>query len=432
MTPDYHDRTLANGLRVLALRRGSGPLVEVRLHLPAPAFGARLLAQQTMLAACVAARHTVRRTGAAAAAPAAEAAEFTAGADYRRLILSCSTAAGGLATALRIVADALAGVSVTDAEYETERAKQTTRLRMLVAHPDTRARVELTRRLFPGHPVTAQVPDPAEFAAVSVDDVRGLAGAALRPNGATLVIVGSDQPTRSADLAQSLLAGWPTGKPRPAMPPLPSLPAGDIHLVPVAGATRAQIRLLASGVAYDDPRYAALMLASNILASGSSSRLLRDLREDKGYVYGVSCFFEPVPGGAMIALEADTATATAAPALEALAAQLRRLRTDPPTPDEIDAARHVVSGSTAISFASRATLASALAEMAASGIDPLSLFGFVERFRAVTAEAVGDAMGYFAPDRFAGLVIGDLPSTTNLAMGTSIEANALTYKEFDS
>jgi zinc protease len=416
VTPEYHDRTLANGLRVLALRKGAGPLVEVRLHIPAPAFNARRVAEQTMLAACLAARHTAGRT--AAATPAGAAAELAAWSDYRRVGLSCSTAVGGLDTALRILSDAVAGVAVTDAEYDTQRAQQVSRLRMLLAHPDIRIRIELTRRLFAGHPVTTQVPDAAELVAVSPDDVRRIAAATLRPNGATLVIAGSDEPARSADLAESLLGGWPAGEPRPAMPPLLSPPQGDIHVVPIPGAVRAQIRLRAAAVPYGDPRYAALMLASNILGAGTSSRLAQDLREDKGYVYGLSCYFEPVPGGMMIALEADTAAATAVPAFDAVVAQLRLLRTSPPTPEEIDAARRRALGATAISFASRAAMASSLAEMAVMGVDPLSLFGIAERFRAVVPEAVSDAAGFFAPDRFSGLVAGDLPATTRLEMGT--------------
>jgi predicted Zn-dependent peptidase len=415
MTPEYDDRTLGNGLRVLALRKGSGPLVEVRLQIPAPAFTARRVAEQTMLAACLATRHTAGRT---AATPVAAAAEFAAWSDYRRVGLSCSTAAGGLDTALRTLSDAIAGVSMTDAEYQSERAQQVTRLRLLGADPDTRTRTELTRRLFAGHPVTTQVPDAAEVAAVSADDVRRIAGATLRPNGAMLVIVGSDEPGRSAGLAESLLGDWPAGDPRPAMPPLPSPRPGDIRVVPVPGAARTQIRLRASAVPNGDPRYAALMLASNLLGAGTSSRLAQDLREHKGYVYGLSCYLEPVPGGTLIALEADTATATAVPAFEALVAQLRQLRTSPPTADEIDAARRRALGATAISFASRAAMASALAARAVTGVDPLSLFGIADRFRAVVPEAVGDAAGFFAPDRFAGVVAGDLPATTRLEMGT--------------
>jgi predicted Zn-dependent peptidase len=415
MTPTYEDRTLGNGLRVLTVRKGTGPLVEVRLQIPAPAFTARRVAEQNMLAACVTARHIVSGTATATASPAAAAAEFAAGSDYRWVGMSCSTAVGGLDTALRIVSDAVSGISVTDAEYEIERAKQVTRLRMALAHPSTRAAIELVRRLFAGHPV-AHVPDEAELAAVRADDVRRMPGATLRANGALLVIAGSDEPARSADLAESILDGWPAGDPAPAMPLLPSPPTGDIQVLPVPGATRAQIRLVATAVPYSDPRFAALMLAAGVLGSGTSSRLSRDLREDKGYVYGLSCHFEPVPGGMLIALEADTATATAMPAFEALATQLRVFQTSPPTPDEIDAARRRVLGAVAIGHASRAALASMLVEMSVCGVDPPSAFGIAERFRTVVPEAVGDAAGFFAPDRFSGLIAGDLPSAKPLEM----------------
>jgi hypothetical protein len=125
-----------------------------------------------------------------------------------------------------------------------------------------------------------------------------------------------------------------------------------------------------------------------------------------------------VPGSPTIALEADTATATAVPAFEALAAQLRRLSTSPPTPDEIDAARRRALGATAISFAARGTTAASLSDMAVADVDPMWMFGLAERFNAISTEEVVEAMDFFAPDRFAGLVAGDLPATTHLTLTT--------------
>ncbi|GIJ58496.1 M16 family metallopeptidase [Virgisporangium aurantiacum] len=408
------DRTLANGLRVLALRPGTGPLVEVRLHVPAPAVTRRQIAAQALLAACLTARHTTGRTGSASAAGAA--AEFRAWSDYRRVGMSGSCAVGGPEAVLRLVADAVTGLSATETDYATERGQLVTRLRLGLAHPDAPVRLALWRQLFGDHPIGLQLPDVDEVLALDADDVARHGAAALRPDGATLVIVGPTDPDRSVRLAGDLLGGWPPGPPRPAVPALSGIPEGDVRPFARPGAGRAQIRLRAAALPQDDLRYPALMVASNVFGSGTSSRLVRELREDKGYVYGVACFFDPVPGSTLVALEADTATGTALPAVGALAAELRRLFDSPPTVAEVDAARRRAVGAAVTSLASRAALASSLAELAAAGIDPPWLFGFADRLREVTHDAVLDATAHFAPHRFSGLVAGDLPADTHLEM----------------
>ncbi|WP_440066716.1 M16 family metallopeptidase [Streptosporangium sp. OZ121] len=383
------DRRLANGLRVLALRHGATPLVEARLHLPRPCRARGDLASSMLLAACLSQREDVEPD-----------VELGAAADVHQLTV---TAHGleprPLTAALARAVRALPG----EAEAEPARGQLITQLKMVRAHPDVTVRHELARHLFGDHPVAFQV---------SEQDVGRRPRRPFDPSGAVLVILGRDDPHSLADAAGEALAGWPAhprpAAPLPPLPPLPEIEGGRLALLPRPGAPQSRVRLRAQAVTVEHPRYPALFLALNVLGGYLSSRLSRSLREDKGYVYGVTTFFDTHPGSALLAAEADTAAATTDAALEVLAAELRRMRTHPPTEREIDSARAYALGSMATRLAPRAAFASALADMAAKGRDPLWLLDFPRRLAAVPpGEVVAAAKDFFAPGRFSGLVAAD-------------------------
>ncbi|MDA0635545.1 insulinase family protein [Nonomuraea sp. MCN248] len=378
-------RTLPNGLRVLPLRHGATPLVEARLHLPRPCRDRAGLAASTLLATCLSQRD--------------DDVEMSAAADVHQITV---TAYGpGLAAVTSALAQAARGTA--PAEPGPARAQLAAQLTMVRAHPDVMVREWLARHLFGDHPATLQV---------RPEDLGPLPSRPFDPRGATLVIAGRDDPAALADAAGAAFAAWhPSASSRTPPAPLPALPAvdgGRIAALPLPGAPQSRIRLRAPAVPPEHPRYPALFLALNVLGGYLSSRLSASLREDKGYVYGVTTFFDTAHGGALLAVEADTAAATTGAALAALAAELRRMRTHPPTVEEIRSARAYALGSMATRLAPRAAIASALIDMAAKGRDPLLVLDFPRRLEAVPApQVVAAAQEFFAPERFSGLLAAD-------------------------
>ncbi|MFF3442454.1 M16 family metallopeptidase [Streptosporangium sp. NPDC002721] len=387
------DRVLANGLRVLALRHGATPLVEARLHLPRPCPTPGDLAASALQAACL---------------PQHEDVRLSATADVHQMTVTAyGTDLEAVTTALAQVATQ--AVRAAPAEIEAARGQLIAQLKMVRAHHDTTIRQELARHLYGEHPVTFQVRE---------EDLGHLPRRPWRPfapGGAVLVILGREDPEHLADAAGEAFTGWsPAPGPDSPLPPPPAFEGGRLTLSPRPGAPQSRLRLRARAVTIEHPRYPALFLALNVLGGYLSSRLSRNLREDKGYVYGVTTFFDTYPGSALLAIEADTAAATTTAALDVLAAELRRMRTHPPTAEEIRAARAYALGSMATRLAPRAAFASALADMAAKGRDPLMVLDFPGRLAAVpSGDVVAAARDFFAPGRFSGLVAADPAALTS-------------------
>ena len=107
----------------------------------------------------------------------------------------------------------------------------------------------------------------------------------VSPTGALLLVVGDVRPAAALDAVEAALGDWAVGSSPAKAPALPSVSAGALMLVDRPGAVQSNLRLAGPGLRRSDPGYAALQLANTIFGGYFSSRLVANLREDKGYTY---------------------------------------------------------------------------------------------------------------------------------------------------
>jgi zinc protease len=204
------------------------------------------------------------------------------------------------------------------------------------------------------------------------------------------------------------LSGWSDERSAVVLPDLPSLAGGDLLFVPRAGAVQSQLRLSAQAVPRTDPRYPALQLANLVFGGYFSSRLVENIREDKGYTYHARSSVEFTPSGATLLVESDTASDVTAPALLETRYELGRLGVVPPTESEVDSVRQYAIGSLLIATASQTGLASQLVALVSLGLGVDWLVDHPGRLAEVTAEQIAEAaLEFFAPANFTGVVVGD-------------------------
>jgi predicted Zn-dependent peptidase len=334
--------------------------------------------------------------------------ELGAGVDPERLSIGGTALASGLDRLLDVLADALTGAVYTDEEVARERDRLVERIAMSSAQPGTIARKALQRRRYGDHPFAHEMPEAADVAEVTAAQVRELHRKSLVPRGSVLVLVGDIDPGGTRDLVQQALAGWRSDHAATDMAPLPEVTGGDLLLVHRPGAVQSQLRLSARAIPRTDPRYPALQLTNLIFGGYFSSRLVENIREDKGYTYHARSYLEFTPQAASLLVDADTASGVTAAALWETRYELGRLGLVPPTGDELESVRQYAIGSLLISTSSQSGLASQLVTLAGLGLDPEWLRAHPARLAAVTAEQVADAaLTFFAPTAFTGVVVGD-------------------------
>jgi predicted Zn-dependent peptidase len=406
--PDTVDTVLANGLRVLAVRQPSVPMVEIRLRVPfggsEPTHPAKAeLLSETLLTGTAHRDRVKVDTDLALVG-----GELSAGVDPERLSVVGSALATGLDRLLDVLADVLTAASYVDDEVMRERERLVERITVAEAQPGVIARKALQRRRYGDHPFAHEMPEASEVAVVVPEEVRALHANAVVPRGSVLVLVGDVDPAVAVGQIESALAGWTSGHAAATMAELPLITGGDLLLVPRPGAVQSQLRLSAQAIPRTDPRYPALQLANLAFGGYFSSRLVENIREDKGYTYHARSSVEFTPGGASLLVDADTASDVTAAALWEMRYELGRFGLVPPTESEVESVRQYAIGSLVTATSSQSGLASQLSALAAVGLDPDWLRTHPARLAAVTVEQVGQAaLEFFAPTRYTGVVVGD-------------------------
>lgn len=409
---DMRDRTLGNGLRVLCLRHGHGPLVEARCVVP------RLVTTERDLFEAV--LHSAAAANVRSGLPGDQEALLRSSVDLGGTASPWASVFSGvcqnqeLALMLRHLAGAVIAPRITEIDVAREYDLLMAQFQTHASHPQNRVMEYLARAIHGGHPAalrrTATFFDPEAdgYQRGTVPDV------VLGPQEAVLILlVGSDaDPDAAFETAESVFGEWDAPSTGWRAPQGPPLAPGEPIRYDLPGSPRSYLSLRAEAVPYSDDRYPALLTTMNALGGSSSSRLMRNLRGANGWVYGVSAALDFFPGHTHLAIEAETAREHTNDLLDGVRTQLAKMSNHPPDEEEFLAIKRYTNGSIRTRLTSQADITAALADLAVNGLDPLSLANFTDRLARVSHEEVVEASRTFLdPERFTGIIGADSSAT---------------------
>ena len=137
-----------------------------------------------------------------------------------------------------------------------------------------------------------------------------------------------------------------TGTPDVKLPLAPSPVTeakGGVELLPGAVQTTLRVgRILP--LSWDSMDYARFMLLTTLLGGYFGSRLMSNLREDKGYTYGISARSQIYRGVIVFYITADVAAGTADAAEEEIRRELQRLCDEPVDEEKLQEVKTVMAG----------------------------------------------------------------------------------------
>jgi zinc protease len=328
--------TLPSGLEVVALRREGTSLVEARLLLRTGLAGeggrAVLLPRAALQTSWGSAWLHAWRVGAHVQTRVAE--------DHAGVVVSA--ASGNLPHVLDDLGQwsmqARANYSFFARDWY---ARQLAREATL---PHTRAEQAMRARLFPGHGYGAS-PTEAEARALTDDDAEAWLERHLRPEHATLLLVGELPPLPELrKQVEGLMGGWhgspherPPGPAPSPEPPLPS--ARNVVVVDRPGAGQADLHL---GLRWRTLE-AGQEATADTLTSLLQERLQRQLREQLGLTYGVQVATDVQARAATLHVRTAVDARSAAGTLEQVLAELGTLEDSPLADEVVERARWQVA-----------------------------------------------------------------------------------------
>jgi zinc protease len=406
--PSVAERTLSNGLRVVAVRRASVPLVHVRLRVPNAIRREADLARTTLLG-----RGMLLGTGNRSQSDLAEALQRIGGglraddgADGPSF--SGESLRSGLGDLLGLLAEVLTEAAYPRAATEREAGRLADQLRRLLSQPGVVADEAWLHRRYGGHPYGRSLPAPDEVAEITPRSLRSLHQRRVVPAGSLLVLVGDLTPARALDQVEKALGDWRGDGAGAEVPKVPDLPSEPLLLVDRPGAVQSNLRLGGVAPRRTDPGYAAGQLANGIFGGSFSSRLTQNIREDKGYTYSPHSAIRHSRGDSRVLTSAEVATEVTAPAMVEVLYELGRIVALPPKQEELDATVQYLTGTLALGTATQAGLAETLADILTDGMTVDWMQEYPQRLASVTAEEVQEAAArMLAPASLVKVVVGD-------------------------
>jgi zinc protease len=392
--PPFQTFTLENGLEVIFVEQHEVPRLSLQLYVggsnaAAPADQQGVADFMTELLT----KGTETRT----AAEIAEQIESAGGsvgssADLEWTSLSVQALRTDADLAFDLLADMARQPTFPQKEFDVIKQQTLTFLAQEDVNPDTLANRQFGRIAYGEHPYGFYI-DQETVEPLSREDVVEFYETYYKPNNALLVVVGDTTLEEVEAQIERVFGDWQEGD-VPDFLDYPETEMGDtsmIYLIDRPDAEQATVQIGNRGINARNPDRYALIVTNAVLGGGASSRLFENLRESKGYTYGIySRFGRPNDVSTFRVLTSVTQENTG-DAVSEILNELERIRTEPISEEELDDAKGLLIGNFALAIEDPGDFASQLSNRRLTGVPIEELNTYLQEIEQVTAEEAQQA-----------------------------------------
>jgi zinc protease len=308
------------------------------------------------------------------------------------------------AAAFAILRDVLTRPRFDEAIFERERNRTVAALRESLTRPETIASRAFWSALYGEHPYGRQ-PTVEGLGRISIDDLREFHAARYTARSAIVTIVGALSRAEAEALAQQLTEGLPAGE-APAATPVVMMPQGGEQRLPHPAA-QAHIHIGLPALKRGDPDFYALMVGNYTLGGGGFvSRLMKEVRDKRGFAYSVYSYFAPMKEAGPFQIGLQTKREQANDALRVTREVLQRFLAEGPSEDELKAAKANIVGSFPLRLDSNRKILDNVAVIAFYGLPIDYLDTYAANVQKVTAADVRAAFAHYVrPENLVTIVV---------------------------
>jgi zinc protease len=402
---------LANGLEVVLAEAHSIPKFHGELYFRA---GNALVVNRAPCLAEMTA--TVVRTG------TAKRASRQIEEDLRRLGADLGTNAGQDTSAisfaglsefaeplLQMVNELAREASFPDAEFERERRQKLEEVKLERTSPGFLAGERLRKVLFGAHPYAQVSPSEAQVAAYQREDLQSVYRDIYTPENALLMLVGDFDPPALLKTIEKAFGDWTGKKPVAKETAAPPKPHGRrVYLVHNPGSVQTQILAGCHAITRKHPDWLRLGLTNSLYGGAFNSRLVMNIREDKGYTYSPRSGLMPLREYGYFSISAAVRNDVVAASLTEIFYELDRLRSVRVPEAELADAQNYQTGVFSMGLATQEGLLSQFSTMELNELPADYLETYRDKIRGLTAEdLLATARKYLDSANMQIVVVGD-------------------------
>ncbi|MCE4538824.1 insulinase family protein [Pelomonas sp. P7] len=412
--PAAQSFTLPNGLTVIHSRKAGLPLVSASLVVRAgqavnPAdkpglagFTAGMLPEGTK----------TRSAQQIAEAVAALGATLTSQAGPEEARIDFSGLKASAREGLGLLADLVLNPAFADPEIARQKAQRLAALAQAREQAPLLANAVGNRVTYgEGHPLAENaLGTEASIKAVDAAALRGFWQARYRPESSALVVAGDLTEAELRSLVEPLFGGWKGAGEAPAARPLP--PAKPIAartvVVDKPGAPQTALAVVAPGPLAATPDAAAIKVMNAALGGLFTSRINNQLREVKGYTYGIYSGYTMGRERGQFGIRGSVRTDVTGAALVDMWKEIEGMRAKPMDAAELNRVRNAQLLSLPGLFDTNFAVVAGYAGNWSSGLPLSTITELPKKYGAVTsATALKAAQQYLDPAQLIVVAVGD-------------------------
>jgi predicted Zn-dependent peptidase len=404
----YQEFILDNGLRVFVVENHKIPRVSWRLFVDVPPLMEGESAGYSQLAGDLLTTGTENKTK----------AEIDEAVDFIGANLSSGGSgifAGSLTkhkeTLLELMSEVLLHPSFPQDEFEKLKKQYLAGLAQAKDDPDEMAgNVSQVLRFGKDHPYGEQQTEETTEN-ITLDECKAYYETYFKPNISYLIVVGDITPAEAKQSAEKYFGSWKEGMVEKTAFPMPQKPdEPKVAFVNKTGAVQSVLRVcypieLKPG----SPDVIKAKVMNTLLGGIPNARLENNIREDKGFTYGIrSSISEDPYVGSFTTLLGSVRSEVTDSAMTEILYEMKRLREERVPEDELSLIKSVMTGAFARGLESPQTIADYALNIARYNLPPDYYRTYLEKLNAVTAEDVmAMAKKYLTPDQAHILVVGN-------------------------
>jgi zinc protease len=380
--PTYRAHTLENGLKVFIMEAREVPLVTVRLLIP---VGSAQDDRDREGIANLTATLTMKGAGGMTADEIAETIDGVGGrlnayADRDMTLVTGSFMARDLSRALDMMSTVVMKPDFAPEEVEREKGIITAELQSYKEEPYWLATIAFVNALVGDHPYAHHIEGTIEsIAEIKRDDIVTFHKEHYVPSGSILTIVGDVNAKKALKDVKNKFVRWKGAAKSRKIEPLEmkAFPGTKVVVIDKPDATQSQIRIGNIAVGRNTPDYFPLLVANTILGGGFTSRLVDEIRVNRGLTYGVRSRLNQLRHGGMFGVYTFTKNETLRETIDVALAEVGKIRTEEVGEEELTKSKRYLSGLFPFDLETNADLARWLTELAFYGLPD----DFVENYR---------------------------------------------------
>ena len=351
--PAIQTATLENGLEIYLVEKHELPLVEIRLNVkrgwaadPADKPGTAALTAD-MLDEGVKGMDALKLS----AEVESLGARLNTGSNFDGSFISLNVLKSRLEPGLDLMARVAVEPTFPEAEFERIRKSYLGRQQQESRQPRQQALKEFQKRIFgEGHPYSQPFSGSGTreaLAALTPADLAAFHSTYYHPGNSAVVVVGDLDLDQAVAAVSKAFGDWAAGdSPATEVPAPESYTGPRMIVIDKPGAQQSYIVGGYAGMSRQDPLYQTFQVANTAFGGQFASRINLNLREDKGYTYGVRSRMMSFRDGGVFMITAPVETPSTRASVEELVLEMTDIRGPRPMTDTelLDSKNRLIMG----------------------------------------------------------------------------------------